>query len=215
LSDTFVVLGTVVLIGSNTGSEALFWLRAAAKFGPVLVPPLCAWILVAYGWRKIFFIFAVPGIVLSVIWYVLVKNRPSESPYCSAAELRYIESGAQAIHPCMVGQACTSQESETTGNQRGHFSFLGYLGIIARLFLHDRYYERALGLDSYLFGDRKEIYGHESRDSSRSAMDGCDCRQYSGRVVFRQNHQQAAQTQYDVHRVYFHFHDLFADLFAE
>ena len=141
LSDTFVVLGTVVLIGSNTGSEALFWLRAAAKFGPVLVPPLCAWILVAYGWRKIFFIFAVPGIVLSVIWYVLVKNRPSESPYCSAAELRYIESGAQAIHPCMVGQACTSQESETTGNQRGHFSFLGYLGIIARLFLHDRYYD--------------------------------------------------------------------------
>jgi sugar phosphate permease len=66
---------------------------SAAKFGPVLVPPLCAWILVAYGWRQIFFIFAIPGIVLSVVWYVLVKNRPSESPYCSAAELRYIEGG--------------------------------------------------------------------------------------------------------------------------
>jgi sugar phosphate permease len=66
---------------------------SAAKFGPVLVPPLCAWILVAYGWRQIFIIFAIPGIVLSVVWYVLVKNQPSESPYCSAAELRYIENG--------------------------------------------------------------------------------------------------------------------------
>jgi ACS family glucarate transporter-like MFS transporter len=59
----------------------------------VLVPPLCAWILVAYGWREIFFIFAFPGVALSVIWYLLVKNRPSESPHCSAAEREYIESG--------------------------------------------------------------------------------------------------------------------------
>lgn len=66
---------------------------SAAKFGPVLVPPLCAWIVVAYGWREIFYIFAVPGVILSVIWYILVKNQPSESPYCSAAEQRYIESG--------------------------------------------------------------------------------------------------------------------------
>lgn len=66
---------------------------SAAKFGPVVVPPLCAWILVAYGWREIFFIFAFPGIVLSVIWYFLVKNRPTESRYCSAAECRYIEGG--------------------------------------------------------------------------------------------------------------------------
>jgi sugar phosphate permease len=69
---------------------------SAAKFGPVLVPPLCAWILAAYGWRQIFFIFAFPGIVLSVIWYLLVKNRPSESPYCSPEELRYIASGESA-----------------------------------------------------------------------------------------------------------------------
>ncbi len=66
---------------------------SAAKFGPVLVPPLCAWILVAYGWRQIFIIFAFPGILLSVVWYFLVKNHPSESPYCSEGERQYIESG--------------------------------------------------------------------------------------------------------------------------
>lgn len=64
---------------------------SAAKFGPVLVPPLCAWIVAAYGWREIFYVFAFPGIVLSVVWYILVKNKPSESPYCSPAEVQYIE----------------------------------------------------------------------------------------------------------------------------
>jgi len=68
---------------------------SAAKFGPVVVPPLCAWIVVAYGWREIFIVFAFPGVLLSVIWYILVKNKPSESPYCSAAECEYIESGVE------------------------------------------------------------------------------------------------------------------------
>ncbi|MEK3646338.1 MFS transporter [Aeribacillus sp. FSL M8-0235] len=66
---------------------------SAAKFGPVLVPPLCAWIVMDFGWRYIFYFFAIPGIVLSVIWYILVKNRPSESKFVSEAELNYIEHG--------------------------------------------------------------------------------------------------------------------------
>jgi sugar phosphate permease len=67
---------------------------AAAKFGPVLVPPLCALIVQAFGWRYIFYIFAVPGILLAGIWYLFVANRPSESRFCSAAEAEYInESG--------------------------------------------------------------------------------------------------------------------------
>jgi sugar phosphate permease len=70
---------------------------SAAKFGPVVVPPLCAWIVVAYGWREIFYIFAFPGVLLSVAWYILVKNKPSESLYCSAAECQYIESGVEPI----------------------------------------------------------------------------------------------------------------------
>ena len=70
---------------------------SAAKFGPVIVPPLCAWIVVAYGWREIFYVFAFPGILLSVVWYILVKNKPSESPHCSAAECQYIESGVEPI----------------------------------------------------------------------------------------------------------------------
>ncbi len=69
---------------------------SAAKFGPVLVPPLCAWIVSVYGWREIFYIFAIPGVGLSIIWFIYVRNQPSDSPYCSESERQYIESGETA-----------------------------------------------------------------------------------------------------------------------
>jgi len=65
---------------------------SAAKFGPVVVPPLCALIIQQSSWHYIFYWFALPGIFLSIIWYILVKNHPSESPHCSLTEVKYIES---------------------------------------------------------------------------------------------------------------------------
>jgi sugar phosphate permease len=63
---------------------------SAAKFGPVLVPPLCALIVMTLGWRYIFYFFALPGILLSAVWYFMVPNRPSESRFCSKQEAEYI-----------------------------------------------------------------------------------------------------------------------------
>jgi sugar phosphate permease len=71
---------------------------SAAKFGPVLVPPLCALIVMTLGWRYIFYFFALPGILLSVIWYFMVPNRPSESRFCSKEEAEYIsETGGSNV----------------------------------------------------------------------------------------------------------------------
>lgn len=64
---------------------------SAAKFGPVLVPPICALILYYYSWHYVFYFFAIPGIFLSVIWYLLVPNTPRESRFCSEAEVALIE----------------------------------------------------------------------------------------------------------------------------
>jgi predicted MFS family arabinose efflux permease len=55
----------------------------------VLVPPVCAVIIHYWGWRYIFYIFALPGIVLSVVWLLVVKNRPSESRHVSEEELQH------------------------------------------------------------------------------------------------------------------------------
>lgn len=63
---------------------------SAVKFGPVIVPPLCAVIISVWGWREIFYFFAVPGIVLAVVWYFMVADHPSRSRFVNKAELQYI-----------------------------------------------------------------------------------------------------------------------------
>ncbi|MBV4484569.1 MFS transporter [Pseudomonas sp. SWRI153] len=63
---------------------------SAVKFGPVIVPPLCAVIISVWGWREIFYFFAVPGIVLAIVWYFMVTDHPSRSRFVNAAELSYI-----------------------------------------------------------------------------------------------------------------------------
>lgn len=63
---------------------------SAVKFGPVIVPPLCDVIISVWGWREIFYFFAIPGIVLAVVWYFLVTDHPSRSRFVNPAELQYI-----------------------------------------------------------------------------------------------------------------------------
>ncbi|MFP3648152.1 MFS transporter, partial [Paraburkholderia sp. SIMBA_054] len=61
-----------------------------SKLGPLIVPSVCIVVIQLWGWREIFYVFAVPGLVLAVVWMVLVTNSPSENRFCSEAEQRYI-----------------------------------------------------------------------------------------------------------------------------
>lgn len=63
---------------------------AGSKVGPLIVPPLCAWIISVWGWREIFYAFMVPGLLLSIVWYLMVTNKPADSRFVSAAEAEYI-----------------------------------------------------------------------------------------------------------------------------
>lgn len=72
------------------GTASGLWI-AASKLGPVIVPPVCVIIVELWGWREIFFAFALPGLVLSVLWYFMVTVKPSDSKFCSPAEVAYIE----------------------------------------------------------------------------------------------------------------------------
>lgn len=63
---------------------------ASTMFAPILVPPLVVWISLTFGWRWVFFLFAIPGLLLAVIWYFLVKSRPEDSKFVSPSELKYI-----------------------------------------------------------------------------------------------------------------------------
>jgi len=69
---------------------------ASVKMGPVIVPPICAAIIAMWGWKEIFFFFAVPGIVLSFFWYFLVADKPADSRFVNQAELDHIEEAPKA-----------------------------------------------------------------------------------------------------------------------
>lgn len=63
---------------------------SSAKFGPVIVPPLGALVILYFGWQHLFFACALPGILLPLLWYFFVPNDPAGSRFCSPAEQEYI-----------------------------------------------------------------------------------------------------------------------------
>ena len=67
---------------------------AAAKFGPVLVPPLGALVIAAFGWRYVFFICAGPGVAFAALWRLLVVDDPARSRFVSVSEAEHIRSEA-------------------------------------------------------------------------------------------------------------------------
>ncbi|WP_366249549.1 MFS transporter [Terribacillus aidingensis] len=65
---------------------------SAMKAAPAIVPPLCAFIILAFSWREVFYLFAIPGLIFAVLWFFLVKDTPEESKYASEREVDYIRS---------------------------------------------------------------------------------------------------------------------------
>jgi sugar phosphate permease len=69
----------------------------SASLSLVVTPMIAVWIMVHHGWRSVFVWFAIPGILISILWYLAVHSRPEESPYTNELERAYIrEASAQS-----------------------------------------------------------------------------------------------------------------------
>lgn len=64
---------------------------AASKLGPVMVPMIGVVIIEMFGWREVFYFFAIPGVILAILWFFLVTDSPADNKFCSAAEVEYIQ----------------------------------------------------------------------------------------------------------------------------
>lgn len=71
---------------------------AATMFAPIIVPPLAVWIAVTWGWRWVFYSFAIPGILIAIVWYFFVKSKPAESGFVSDDELNFIHADTNEQH---------------------------------------------------------------------------------------------------------------------
>lgn len=61
-------------------------------FGLAFLSPLLFWIVAAWGWRSLFILFGLIGMVYGIIWYLLYRD-PEESSSVNQAELDHIRAG--------------------------------------------------------------------------------------------------------------------------
>lgn len=55
------------------------------------------WVLQLLGWRWVFYLCAVFGMINAGLWYWLTRNTPEEHPRVNAAELAYIKNDQDAV----------------------------------------------------------------------------------------------------------------------
>lgn len=49
--------------------------NAASTIAPAIAPPLLTWLMLSYGWRAMFVVAGVVGIVLALIWFAVHRDR--------------------------------------------------------------------------------------------------------------------------------------------
>ncbi|MDQ0973819.1 sugar phosphate permease [Neobacillus niacini] len=76
---------------------------ASTQLAPIIVPILATWIAIEFGWRYVFFFFAIPGLILAAVWYFFVRSKPEDSPNVSQAELEYIRQN-ETVSDVYVGE---------------------------------------------------------------------------------------------------------------
>jgi MFS transporter, ACS family, glucarate transporter len=71
---------------------------AGVGVGAGSAPVLVTYIIVNFGWRWSFWISALIGLLVGIIWYVAARDTPEEHPRVSTSELAYIQSGRRTAN---------------------------------------------------------------------------------------------------------------------
>jgi MFS transporter, ACS family, glucarate transporter len=66
---------------------------AGVGAGAGSAPAIVTYVMVHYGWRWSFWLSALVGLAVGIIWYLTARDTPEGHPRVSAAELLYIQSG--------------------------------------------------------------------------------------------------------------------------
>ncbi|MGH9659847.1 MAG: MFS transporter, partial [Bryobacteraceae bacterium] len=77
-------------------AHGIVWMasRVGGAISPLLVLPIQR----AYGWRMPFFVFGAAGVGWAAIWYAWYRDRPSEKPGVTRAEMDEIGSAPAGAH---------------------------------------------------------------------------------------------------------------------
>lgn len=71
--------------------------HAGSRLGSTIAPPIVAILIVAYGWRSPFLLFAIPGLLWAAIWLWYYRDAPSEHKSVNLAERSMIEGALGSV----------------------------------------------------------------------------------------------------------------------
>ena len=77
--------------------------NSASTVGPAIAPPLLTFLMLSFGWRSMFIIIGIAGIVLGLIWWAIYRDR--DSYQLTAEEERYLDEGEDHTHGGQVSFA--------------------------------------------------------------------------------------------------------------
>ncbi|MBV9085989.1 MAG: MFS transporter [Acidobacteriaceae bacterium] len=83
-------------IGSGHRGKASSFSILGIGIGGSVTPPLISWMVQHWGWQTSFAVCGAMGLVVALLWYKLVSDRPQDSPEVSASESAPIPASAPA-----------------------------------------------------------------------------------------------------------------------
>ena len=75
------------------GSSIFFLGTCSAS---AIASPLVSWLMLRLGWQMSFYLTAIPGFVIAIVWYRFSRDTPHTHPAVNAAELAHIQSPGDA-----------------------------------------------------------------------------------------------------------------------
>ena len=124
--------------GTATG-----WVWSSTCIGPCLAPPLLTVFMVHLGWRGMFILTGVMGLLLAVCWFKFYKSKAQYMAETGRAEPVPV----QQVKAVKVRWTSLFKDRNTWG------AFLGFMGVIYMIWLNltwlPGYFEREHGLDLY------------------------------------------------------------------
>jgi sugar phosphate permease len=81
--------------------------HAGARFGAAVAPALVVVMMLHLGWREVFYLLGVLGIIGAVIWYYYYRDRPWEHRGVNAAELRLLPGRPAKLEPGAAAKKAT------------------------------------------------------------------------------------------------------------
>jgi len=125
--------------------------------GPCLAPPLLTLLMVTWGWRGMFIVTGVFGILVAACWFAFYKSKArylAELPAEEREQLLAAQAHKQAVPSARPSvQAQLAAWAELFRHKSTWGAVLGFMGVIYMLWLHltwlPGYFEREHGLSLY------------------------------------------------------------------